>query len=262
MQGGSLTVTPTISSAYTVAGVSASGCNSQNTVVCNVTVWPLPTITVNNGTICSGGNFVITPSGANTYTYSGGSATVSPVNSTSYSITGSSSLGCVASNTAICNVNVFSLPVLVQWANDSSVCAGEPVLLNVAGASTYTWDGGATANSLTATPFTTTTYSVSGTDANGCVNQASLQINVDPCTGIVESTWGKFYRISPNPNKGRFEIISDREVVLFIYNELGQVIKQINLHKNAIVNIEDLAKGIYFVKDRENLITTKILVTN
>ena len=65
-----------------------------------------PTITVNSGTICAGSSFTMSPSGANTYTYSSGTAVVTPTITSSYSVTGTNSAGCMSSNTAVSTVTV------------------------------------------------------------------------------------------------------------------------------------------------------------
>ena len=63
---------------------------------------------------------------------------------------------------------VNDLPA-VDAGIDQTVCGGDNVTLNGSGASTYTWDNGVT-NNTAFTASTTTTYTVTGTDANGCQN--------------------------------------------------------------------------------------------
>jgi hypothetical protein len=105
IQGGSAVVTPTSNTTYTVVGSDAAGCISNTYATSNVTVSasPIPTITVNNGTICSGNSFTITPTGANSYNFQGGNSIVSPTTTTNYSVTGYVN-GC--SGTAISTVSV------------------------------------------------------------------------------------------------------------------------------------------------------------
>jgi hypothetical protein len=67
-------VSPTATSAYSVTGTSSVGCIGLP-AVSDVTVnaFPLPSVTVNSGSICSGSTFTLIPSGAISYTYSSGS---------------------------------------------------------------------------------------------------------------------------------------------------------------------------------------------
>ncbi len=106
IQGGNAVVSPTVNTTYTVIGTSSFGCVSQNAATSSLTVNPNPTITVNSGTICSGGVFTITPGGASTYIIAGGSAVVSPTVNTNYTILGVSSVGCISQNAATSSVYV------------------------------------------------------------------------------------------------------------------------------------------------------------
>lgn len=87
--GSNGTVTPSITTSYTITGASFFGCVSPTPFIASVVVNTTPTVTVSNGTICAGESFTINPSGATTYTYSGGSAVVAPTTNTTYVITGS-----------------------------------------------------------------------------------------------------------------------------------------------------------------------------
>lgn len=62
-------------------------------------------------------------------------------------------------------------------ATSSSVCFGTPVTLSGSGAATYTWSDGVT-NGVAFTPNVTNTYTVTGTDANGCTATSTITISV------------------------------------------------------------------------------------
>jgi len=170
--GGSFAVSPSSTSNYSITGTSAVGCVSSNTAVSTVTVYALPVISANSGTICDGNSFVITPSGANTYTITGGTNTVSPNTTTSYSITGTSTAGCISAGPAVSTVSVFARPVIS--VNSGSICFGDSFTLTPGGASTYTITGG---NSIVS-PTITSSYTVSGTSTAGCTSTTSAVANV------------------------------------------------------------------------------------
>ena len=119
----------------------------------------------------------------------GGSSNVAPIPSTSipgsfpYYVSQTNALGCRSVNDTIM-VTVNPLPV-VNAGTDVTVCAGTPVTLSGSGASTYTWNN-AVGNAVAFTPTATTTYTVTGTDANGCVNvdSAVVTVNVMPDTTV------------------------------------------------------------------------------
>ena len=172
-------VNPNSTSAYTVTGTSTAGCTNSVGAVCNVTVKPSPTISVNSGSICQGQSFTISPSGANSYTVSNGNFVVSPITNSNYSVTGTSTAACL-SNTVIASVTVNPLPNIAAISSPSAICAGESAVLTASGANSYTWNPSGNTNTLSVTPTTTTTYSVSGTDNKGCSNSVTISTLVKP----------------------------------------------------------------------------------
>ncbi|MBI2258666.1 MAG: T9SS type A sorting domain-containing protein [Flavobacteriia bacterium] len=74
-------------------------------------------------------------------------------------------------------ITINPLPT-VNAGTDNSICAGTSVSLNASGAVTYIWDNGVP-NGGSFTPVSTATYSVIGTDANGCTDIDDLTITVN-----------------------------------------------------------------------------------
>lgn len=179
--GSSISVNPTSNSSYTVTGTDANGC--INTAISNVTITSAPNVTVNSQTICAGQSATLTGSGASTYSWNTGDATasitVNPTGTTTYTVTGSIGAGC--ENTAIATVTVNNLPVINTTSSASStVCSGSGVTLTATGGNTYTWNTGDATDIISVNPSTTTTYTATGVDANGCSNTSSITVNVFP----------------------------------------------------------------------------------
>ncbi|NCP45833.1 MAG: PKD domain-containing protein, partial [Flavobacteriales bacterium] len=78
-------------------------------------------------------------------------------------------------------ITVNPLPTVTANATNISICAGDPVTLTGGGASSYTWDNGVT-DGVAFNPTVTTTYTVTGTDANSCQNTAQITITVNNCS--------------------------------------------------------------------------------
>lgn len=251
---GSNLVSPIVSTSYSITGSSSQGCVSSNTAVSNITVEITPTVSVNNGTICTGNVFTIVPTGASNYTYSSGGTAVSPTISSSYTVTGSSTAGCVSANAAISSVTVFALPTVTASSNRASICAGASGTLTAGGAFSYLWNTSAITNTLVISPSVNTVYTVTGTDVNGCSLSFTLSQVVSPCTGINSelSTLNRQPVIYPNPNNGEFTIVSDQSVQLTLVNELGQNIRSFALDCATEVTVKDLADGIYFLLGTDN----------
>lgn len=178
---GSDVVSPSVDATFTVTGTDANGCVSVTGAVSSVSVNALPIISVNSGTICSGQSFTMAPSGAVTYTYSNGSDVVSPSADATYTVTGTDANGC--ENTAVSSVTVNTLPTIS--VNSGSICAGGSFTMVPSGASTYTYSNGTDV----VAPTVDATYTVTGTDANGCVSAtgavSTVTVNALPTISVV-----------------------------------------------------------------------------
>jgi hypothetical protein len=263
---GSAVVTPTANTSYSVTGTSSLGCIS-NVAISSVSVGVTPTITVNSGAVCAGNSFTMSPSGASTYTFSNGSAIATPTANASYSVTGTSSTGCVASNTAVSSVSVNANPTVTAISNASLICNGQTATLTAAGAISYTWNTTATTTAVAISPSVTTSYTVTGSGANGCKNTITITQSVSACTGInANQLSNTIISVYPNPSNGEFTISTDSDMNLSIINNLGQVVKEISINSsnNYNASVSNLANGIYFVvgKNNDQLISKKIIVTN
>lgn len=179
--------TPQATTTYTVVGTDAYGC--QNTDQVEITVNPLPTVDAGQDvSVCPGEAVILQGTGANTYTWTNGvinAVNFYPTATATYTVTGYDVNGCEATDDV--TVTVYAAPS-VNAGQDVSVCLGESVTLNASGAQSYTWDNGAT-NGTSVTPNTTTTYTVTGTDLNGCVNTDAFTVTVNPpvTSGVIPS---------------------------------------------------------------------------
>ena len=165
---------------YTVIGTDANGCSNTDQV--NVTVNPLPVVDAGaDQTVCDGVSVTLNGSGAVSYVWDNGVVDgvsfVQAVGTTTYTVTGTDANGC--SNTDQVNVTVNPLPIIDAGA-DQIVCDGESVTLNGSGAVSYVWDNGITDGVSFVPVLGTTTYTVTGTDANGCSNTDQVDVTVNP----------------------------------------------------------------------------------
>ncbi|MBI3512378.1 MAG: T9SS type A sorting domain-containing protein [Bacteroidetes bacterium] len=190
--GANVIASPTVTTTYTVAVTDAgTGCPAFATSTITVNTIPTVTTSASPGVICGGGNSTLTANGASTYTWmpgslSGSSVTVSPMTTTTYTVTGTSVQGCT--NTATVTVIAQPLPNVTITPLSDSICIGGFTTLNASGASTYSWNPtGSTATSINVAPTTTTSYVLTGTDAQGCVNRDTLNLVVNPLPNIVAS---------------------------------------------------------------------------
>jgi hypothetical protein len=171
-------VSPTATTTYTVYAVGANGCGDSAMITINVNQLPNVNYSTASDSVCTGSTATLNGSGASVYTWTGGvidGVPFVPSATSTYTVTGVDSAGC--SNTAVAVIVVNSLPAVGYSLSDTTVCQGSSITFNGNGAQTYSWSGGV----IDAVPFIVTsngTYTVTGTDANGCVDTAVASINV------------------------------------------------------------------------------------
>ncbi len=183
-------ISATDAGTYTVTVTDAQGAVATASGV--LTVNALPTAVVNSTAICAGGSATLTATTAATnpsYLWSPGGATtasiaVSPSSTTTYSVTVTDGkTGCVSlPATGTVTVN----PIPTASVNSTTICAGSSATLvatTTASAPVYLWTpGGATTASITVSPASTRTYSVTITDGRtGCVSVPAVgTVTVNP----------------------------------------------------------------------------------
>ncbi|MDB4346681.1 Ig-like domain-containing protein [bacterium] len=183
---------PTATATYTVTGTNANGCIATDEVV--VTVNDAPIIT-GDTELCIGESIDLdatgTPATSNAWLVSN-PGVISIQNASlgiflgaaagTSTITYTDATGCSNSVT----VTVNALPV-VSAGTDYEVCDGESTVLSATGATSYAWDNGVT-NGTSFIPTATATYTVTGTDANGCVETDEITVTVNDLPIITGAT--------------------------------------------------------------------------
>jgi gliding motility-associated-like protein len=178
---------PTATTTYTVT-VSDGNCSGSALV--KITVVAQPVIVVSPAKICKGETAILNANGADQYTWTppanlntttGNTVLASPTMSTTYTVIGTSAYGCI--DTATVLVTVHPLPNIV--AKGGSCCMGQQIKLKAQGALNYSWSPGTglfstTDSVVTASPKQTITYTVTGTDANGCKASDTVLLNIFP----------------------------------------------------------------------------------
>ena len=186
---------------YTVTVTDANSCTKDYQV--NLTsANPTPTVSLTtndaDNSICPGTQVIFTAGGGSTYEFFlNGLSVQGPGTAYAYSnsslINGdqvfaevTSAAGCKATTSTI-TITVFTLPTVTAHASTNPICEGDGVTLTGGGAVSYSWDKGVV-NGVEFYPSTTDTYTVIGTDANGCQNSAQITVTVNPVPVAVIST--------------------------------------------------------------------------
>ncbi len=196
-------VGPAATTTYTVTAVSdascAGGVGSGGAVV---TVQPPPTATVSGtAAICAGSSTtiqaVLTGTGPWTVVWSDGfmqsnvvsspaTRSVGPAATTTYTVTSVTDTQCAASGAGSAVVTIAPRPTAVA-SGSAEICPGGTTPLSGSGGASCLWApaaglSDAASCSPTASPSATTTYTLTVTDAGGCVssNAPAVTITVNP----------------------------------------------------------------------------------
>ena len=175
-----ISVSPTITTNYSVIVTSANGCIAKGSVTANVT--PYPTVIISSiSTICIGTTITLTASGGSNYLWNTGAVTsaiqVNPTSATSYTVTVTSGNNCSSTTSTTVNINPLPIPSIIG-GND--ICPGTITTLLASGGVSYSWNTGAATQIISVSPTITSAYTVTVTDNNGCKADTNYTITVLP----------------------------------------------------------------------------------
>ena len=166
---------------YTAGGVDAT---------VSVTVLAPPTISPSTATeVCIGSDVTLVGSGTASTSTPWSSDDVSIATVSNGVVTGvatgvatityTNNKGCEVTK----DVTVNGLPNVSAGA-DQTICDGSSATLTSSTMSSYNWSTGATTSSITVSPTQTTTYTLTGVDANGCENQDDVTVTVEDLPSV------------------------------------------------------------------------------
>ncbi len=149
-----------------------------------------------SSTLCAGNTITLNTlaNGSNTVTWynqpAGGTAIatgtqfINTIPSSSLSVSVNTiyaeSANCSAYPRTSITLTVFGLPV-INISGNTLLCAGDTFSLIATGnANTYTWSTGSNSSSISNTINTTSSFTISGSSNNGCINQNVVTVTVHP----------------------------------------------------------------------------------
>ncbi len=164
---------------------ASSGC--KDTVYKDITVYPIPDPNIGDSIyICMGNDTVLTANGGPAYqwntTETTSSITVSPVATATYSVTVTDANSCSETDDIVVYVGTS---LNVSAGTDDTVCSGFSSVLTATGAGgsgTYIWNTLQTSSSITVTPVSDATYTVTGTNTDGCSGTDEVIVFVNTLT--------------------------------------------------------------------------------
>jgi hypothetical protein len=178
---------------YTVTVTDQNGCTgtASQTVVVST---PTATITPNGSTtFCPGGSVTLNANTGNSYLWSNGSVanSITVTAAGTYIVTVLDANGCSATASQVVSVNNNPTTTITPSGSTTICASGGSVGLTAGTGTSYTWSGGATTQSITAT--TGGTYTVTVVIAPGCsatASQVVTQAQAINITGIATPSTG------------------------------------------------------------------------
>lgn len=151
---------------YSVSAITYRG-SIIDTISVEISITNGPEINIGNDTTFCSGFTIVLDAGAGFTSYLWQNSSISQ----SISVSTPGTYYATVSN--ICGTNTDTIHIstatpVTMSVNNPILCTGDTATLTASGATTYAWNIGSTANPLIVNPTTTTSYTVTGTDTNGC----------------------------------------------------------------------------------------------
>ncbi|WP_336959648.1 choice-of-anchor L domain-containing protein [Chryseobacterium contaminans] len=259
--GNTQTVSPTVTTTYTVTAIGANGCASATPATVTVQVGPpIAGVSANKVKICAGESVTLTATGGVTYNWvgltgNGDTQVVTPTVTTEYSVYALGGNGCSSVDPAKIKIEV--VPAIVSTLENVYVCAGDSGTLD-AGAGpnyTYLWSTGATTQTITTK--IAGTYSV--TISNGvCSKVFTAQLINPDLPEIINVVHNKntLTLTASNPTGGTLEYSIDNGLTWQDSNVFGGVLDNTMYHLMVRVKNAKCGTSIdYFTFVLSNAIT-------
>ncbi|MCC6768573.1 MAG: T9SS type A sorting domain-containing protein, partial [Bacteroidia bacterium] len=243
---------------YFVTVTGNNGCSS--TATATISTAAAPTLSIGSTVSpCVGqatGIATVTASGGvspYTFIWSNGQtgATANNLVAGNYFVTVTGNNGCTSNSTVILtDVPVFSVELTTNLEASGQTCQSNAVPQSGASPYTYLWSNGLTTQ--TASNLPSGQFSVSVTDASGCISiqtGSCMPVSANEIAGI------EFFSITPNPAQSylfiQIRLIQPEQLKMRFFNSIGQLLHENSYNSNIIDEVIDLNKypsGCYFVQ--------------
>jgi hypothetical protein len=185
--------TPPFTMTYVVALTNLNGCTDLDTVTINVVPLPGPQIQTSGPLgFCQGDSVTLTAvdttNGGASFTWNTSDTTASITVSTAgvYSVIITDTNTCQSQSQV--TVSVYGLPNVIA-GNDTGFCQSSSIVICAMGGVSYSWAPSFGVSDTTIAcptfgPTSSTTYTVTGTDVNGCSNIDSVTLSLYPLPSV------------------------------------------------------------------------------
>ena len=274
--GSVIVVSPNSNVNFSALGINTiTTCYANTTVNIQVNPIPIPFVFSNNNSICIGQSATLTAvagstAALNTFSWSNGttnySTVVSPLLTTTYFVIITNSYNC--SGTVAQQIIVNPLPTITVIPSSTFICSGDEVSFALSGAKNFTWSSSTSTASGNANPIVKSLevnelLIITGTDANGCSNTLTLNLNVNACAGLNEKSLEKRLYLFPNPTYNVLNLMGlNNQSSIELIDLKGMLVYSKYTNDNRLtINLEGLANGFYLlrIKSGNEVVEKKII---
>lgn len=178
----------------------------------------------------------------------------------------------VCSSTDTVSIEILSIPEVIT-NNDTTICNGETILLSASGALSYLWSPAssvpcADCSIMEVTPESSTTFSVTGTTAEGCSSTESFTVTVEICNAV-EQIFAQQYFLFPNPATAFLTIQSNtivkQETDFYLFSADSKAVMHTVFSPGESqyqISVEHIPPGIYLyiIQNAESLVKGTITI--
>ena len=232
---------------YTVQITDAAGCFVTESIqIADFGAPPTPVILSNDedNKICEGQLITLFSSSPSMNVWSTGetSSTISVNSSVLITLKLINDAGCQSNTTSI-EITVNQLPVVDAGA-DTTICREALAILKGSGAVYYLWDNGIIdGEPFNPIPNTTITYTLTGTDSNGC--QATDQVSITEINCTFENY---LFTVYPNPTDASVIIYSNDKIgdSFELFDNVGKLLFSDKIYGSTLViDLSQFQNGVY-----------------
>jgi subtilase family serine protease len=187
----SISVSPSVTTTYFVTVTDDNGCEDIESLTVEVGSPPIPELLLPDGDVlCPDGTLTLESNIEDNIFWSNGSfeSSIEVSSPGTYTVTYvDPTTECSAESAP---VSISMAPSLsITTSNGGNICAGDTETMAVDNAESLEWSTGETTMEIEVTPATTTTYSVTATDVNGCVfeDEQTVVVNSNDPIGEVSN---------------------------------------------------------------------------
>jgi hypothetical protein len=269
LYGQQVSTTLSTSSSFTVTGTDQQGCISSKTSSVVLSAAPVLSVSAFPDSSCGPQTRTLLVSGATSYTWMPGGlgsaqVSVNPVSTQVYTVSGSNGQ---CSSSATTEVVTLTVPALTISSTSALLCAGESATISAQGAGSYIWDDGSGNSSIIVSPSLSATYTVTGTNNEGCSSTFTFVQEVSECTGVKEHGEKTDMLIYPNPAND-FVVVDmptrgSHAATLKLYDVQGQLLLSVQTTDfPARLDLTRFPASVYFlvVSDPEHQLTVSRIV--